>query len=106
MTPASRAAQRPTIRHRLEGKVEACTNSHWLCVRCNATRPQHMAQLTSGWLPICADCLVLARKAQVKLERKVPLRDKAEKARRRLEYEKDKLTVSGGGANGTGRRAR
>lgn len=104
MTPAPKTEHKPKTRHHLEGEVQACTDASLLCVRCSAAGPQHMAQLTSGWLPICAACLVQARGQQAKSAIKAKLREKAMRAQKRAEFLKSKLTVSGGGANGTGRR--
>jgi hypothetical protein len=65
-----------------------------------------MAQLSNGWLPICASCLIVARRAQAKFGLTAPERERSLRDRARKDYLEGKLTISGGGANGTGRRAR
>ena len=94
-------------RPRLEGEVtDAPLNYkchfHPLC----SNLAVHKASINVGTVYLCHDCLARAKKAAQKNPTAVADREKAEHKSRSLEYKKNQLTLSGGGANGTGKRSK
>ena len=91
-------------RHRLIGAAGNCANPELRCVICDLQGPLLMALLAAGWLPLCAECLPLAQARQVGYLAAMAKGKKKANAAKREAFLMKQLTLSGGGANGTGKR--
>lgn len=73
-----------------------------MCTFCAGTPALYLAELNVGVLTLCGTCLESARKAGNKRPGAAKEREKREAKSRADDYKKERVTVSGGGANGTG----
>ncbi len=73
------------------------------CMGCDSEASIH-AETASGWLPLCAACLNKARRAQMNFDRTARSRAEVEREIQHNETFERRFVLSGGGANGTGRR--
>ncbi len=86
---------------RLEGLVTKARDGS-MCTYCPNTPAPYLAELNVGVLTLCAACLESARKVGNKRPGAAMDREKQEAMSRADDYKKERVTVSGGGANGTG----
>ena len=73
------------------------------CMGCDSEASVH-AETASGWLRLCAASLKQARRAQVKFDNTAQSRADVEREIQHNETFERRFVLSGGGANGTGRR--
>jgi hypothetical protein len=94
-------------RPRLEGDVTDAPSNNKCHYHAHCSNSAvHKASMNVGLIYLCQDCLAKAKEAAQKNPTAVADREKAESKSRSLEYKKNKLTLSGGGANGTGKRSK